>query len=279
VLSPAQGFFLNLSHMAIYVVLFIAGYTITRISNLLLTNSIERIIRPSIKASGIVMMGFGLWQGFDVFSAAWSPAGGIGLILLSSMLAVAVCCLGSYSENIRYTLLLDTLQWLKESPVAMFFIAGLIAADFIFIRPAIISLSPYAHLIEWAIICFIFWRIFSSLTGSLDKRHAAPVKETGWSKHVQQVDELFDEEFNKLTMLQEEYVYAGFRHDLMAYIKQMLMHNGLNDIEIGQAMLPIVEHTDRKVPWYAFWFWKNRILKENRQNRLKSLDETVLNTE
>ncbi len=214
---------------------------------------------------------------FGIAAVSWPPAHKLGIILLAAILAVVVSYLGFYSRKVDNPVIADALAWLKAAPAGKFFIGGLIAAYIIFIRPAIVSISPYAYLIEWVIVCIVGWRIFTGIKNSLQKRYSRPFKESPWKKHIQKVDDLVDEEFDKLVILQQDFIEGGPRRNLLAYLKQALITNGFKEDEIGQSLRPLIEHSERRIPWYAIWFWRRRYRKLNQSRRRQALDDTVKN--
>ena len=163
------------------------------------------------------------------------------MIFFVAVLASAISHLGNYGQNSNKLVLADASKWLKDGPAGKFFLGGLIAAYLIFIRPAIFSVFPYSYLIEWLIFCFLSWRIFSGVRGSLQKRYSVPLRESGWQKHIQKVNNLVDEDFLKLAILQKDYVETGFRRDLLEYLKQILLKNGTPDDEIRHTLSLIIE--------------------------------------
>jgi hypothetical protein len=221
------------------------------------------------------LIGYSLWRAFNLFSNSWSAAAGMGTVLFVAMLSVAFSHLGAYGEKAGNLFLADISRWIKSGPIGKVFLGGTLAAYVIFIRPAIFSFSTSAYLIEWLIFCFVAWLIFEATKGGLEKQYVVPLKESQWLKHVQKVDDLRDEDFNKIVVLQEDFVEGGTRRDLLLYLKQVLVDNGKNEAEIGESLHLIIEHSDRQVPWYVFGWWKRRILRQNRLTRRKSLDNTI----
>jgi hypothetical protein len=279
VLADTSGFLAGLSHISNNSILFFAGYTITSLAGLIKSKQLERQASPLITAIGQLMMGWGLWLSFETFRDNWSQATGIGTSVLSAMVAVAIANLGAYGVNSRYPVIADAADWLKSSPKGKFFIGGMIAVYFIFLRPTIFSHFAYAYLIEWLIICIISWRILAGIKGSLQKRYFQPLKEENWQKHIQKVDERVDEEFNKLVILQEDFIETGSRHDLLRYLQQVLVSNGLENGEIYYKLQSISDYSERKIPWYILGFWRRRIIKKYQQNRRKALNKTIVNLE
>jgi hypothetical protein len=210
---------------------------------------------------------------------SWPPAGKLGIVLLAAISAVAVSNFGFFSGKVDNPVIDDALGWLKAEPVSKFFLGGVIAAYIIFIRPAIGSISPYAYLIEWVIVCFAGWRIVASINNSLQTRYSRPYKESPWRKHIQKVDNLVDEEFDKLAILQQDFVEGGPRRNLLNYMKQIMVSNGFEEDEINRSLQPLIEHSEGKIPWYAIWFWRRHFLELNQNRRRQALDYTVNNLE
>jgi hypothetical protein len=277
VMGKAQNFLTDITHMTTAALLISGGYIIYSIARLLTETPRDRLISPAGSAVGVILMGCGVWQCLNCFSPSWPPAGGIGLIFLIAAVFMAFSDLGNYGQDVSNQILSDFSKWLKEGPTGKFFLGGFIAAYLIFVRPAIFSIFPYAFLVEWLVFCLISWRIFDSVKNFLRKRYSQPLKESGWQKHVQKVNDLTDEDFIKLAVLQKDYVETGTRRDLLEYLKQILVKNGLNEKEIGNTLRPIIEHSDIKSPWYCIGFLRRRFNRQNRHNRRLSLKDTMQN--
>jgi hypothetical protein len=266
-----------MGYIGFYWILFITGYTIGALSNFFKVNHRERQFSPAITALGQIIMGISLWAGLNLFVFDWSPAGGIGIIIFSAMTAAAISNLGYYGENSGSDFIAEISHWIKLSSTVILFIAGLIAAFFVFIRPAMYSHFTYAFIIEWLIICAIAWRIFATVKNHLKKRYVVPAIEDNWRKHIQKVENIADEEFCKLVMLQEEYIETGTRRDLLNYLERLLFYNGFDSDEINLKLRSIIEHNDKKVPWYLIGFWRRRLITKNQQERRKALNDTIEN--
>jgi hypothetical protein len=270
-----QWLLFEIRHSGPFAVLFFTGYTITRLSGLLKNNIAGSPKYPAVLASGQIIMGYSLWQAFATFSQYWAPINGVGLVFLAGLLALAVSALGEYGKYSGQPLLADASSWLNKGPVGKFFFGILIAAYFIFIRPAIVAATPWAYVIEWLIVCFIAWRIFSAVKRSLDNNYSLPFKETAWQSQRQEINELVSDDFNNLVKLQENFVDQSATGIMVSSLRHTLRNNYLDENEINQVLAMILEYRDRQIPWYAFGFWRRRILKRNRQNREQVLKSTI----
>jgi hypothetical protein len=274
-LSGSRALLDNLIRIPGYWVVIVTGYTLLEANVPVRFLLHTRAVAPLFSAAGYVLIGTGLWRNLAVFSSSWPAADGIGLVIFCTLLVLAATRLGWYGLAAANPLLADTARWLTAKPWEKILAGGLIAAYVIFIREALFDHISTAYLIEWLIFCVLSWRIFESIREGLEKRYVVSLKDSGWQKHVQRVEDLIDENFNKLVILQEDFVAGGSRQEILNYIRQLLVQNGQSEEEVVRSLRPIIEHNDRKVPWYAFDFWQRRIIKLNRLNRRKSLDDTI----
>jgi hypothetical protein len=270
-------FFSEMQHLSFFAILFFTGYTIIKLSELLKTTIAGSRAYPPDLSLGQIIIGYSLWQSFVVFSQSWSPSRGIGLILFIGMLTVAISNIGDYGKKSKNLIVANASNWLKLGTAGKFFLGSLIAAYFVFAQPAIIAITPWAYIIEWLIVCVVSWLIFASIRGSLENSYCLPVQETAWQKHEQEIDEFVDDDFNNLVIVQEGFVDQCAKDNLVAAFKQTLTNNNLNDNEINQMLAIINEYKDKKVPWFAFGYWKRQILKQNRKHRKQVLDSTLKN--
>lgn len=274
-LAGSRTFLDSLAHISAFLVIIIVGNTILKLAGVV-KYVLRRVnISPFFSMAGWMLIGLGLWRSFSVFSEIWPPFNGIGQVIFISITVLAVSYLGLYGLKSRNLLLSDVSQWLSSGPGEKFLVAGLVAAYVIFLRKALFAYISTGYLVEWLLFCILSWRIFESTKERLVKHFVVPVKETDWHKHIQRVDDLTDEDFSKLVILQEDYVAGGSRQEILLYLRQLLIQNGHNEEDISEILHPIIEHNDRKTPWYIFGYWKRRILRFNRWKRQESLKNTI----
>jgi len=275
--SRFQLFFTYMEQLRVFAVLFFIGYTIVKIADPIKLTPIGLRIYPLVLSIGQSLIGYSLWKSFSAFSQSWHPSEGFGLIIFIGMLAVAISNFGQYGQKSKYPIIADASNWLKTIPAGKFYLGALVAAYFIFLRQVLISMTPWAYIIEWLIICGISWYIFAKAKAGLENGYALPVKETAWQKHTQEISESVSDDFRKLVHLQESFILKSDKENLISWLQQTLRMNNLRDDEIDRLLAVIKEYKDQKVPWYAFSFWKRRILIKNHENRWGVLDKTIKN--
>jgi hypothetical protein len=278
-LDQYKWLFIEIQRLSIFSILFFAGLTVVRLSSLLKDTKWETRAYPAVLASGQIMMGIALWQSSAAFSQSWAPFKGIGLILFTGMLAVAISSAGNYGKKSRYPIIADISEWFKNGPTGKFFFGLLLAAYFIFLRPMIITATPWASIIEWLIVCIVSGIILFSIRMRLKDNYSLPVKESSWQAHVQEIDEFADEDLEKMVSLQQSFINLSSKGNLVELLQRILKENGLNEKEISNILAAISEYRDRKTPWFFFSFWKRRILRQNLKNRKQVLDNTIIKLE
>jgi hypothetical protein len=277
ILSGLQKFLSGLSEIDVYAVLFVFGATLARVCGLYKMQTREKYLGPLGISLGQLIMGFSLWRAVGYYGLYWKPSEGIGLVLMIGMSALALSTLGLLGDKTRYSLIADLCAWLRASPAGKFLGGAALAAYLIFLRPRLFKYVPYAFLIEWTLLCLIIWQIYRDIHNILRARHTAVPIETDWQKHVQQIDDLIDEDFSKIGLLQRDFVELGNRRDLLNYLKQVLLNNKLTDDQINEDLRDLIEYSDKKIRWYVIWIWRKRRVQNNLQNRKQALQNTIRN--
>ena len=252
VFSGLQKFLAGLMDIDVFAVLFVLGATLARVCGLYKSQTLERYIGPLGISLGQFIMGFSLWQTVGYFSIYWEPFEGIGLILMIGMSAVALSTLGLLGDKSEHTWIVDFSLWLKPLPATKFFLGAALAAYLLFIRPFLFKYVSSAFLIEWILLCLVAWRIYNVVKNILHTRHTVLPIEQNWQKHVQQIDDLIDDDFNKIGLLQRDFVELGTRRELLNYLKQVLVNNKLSNDQINVALGNLIEYSDKKIPWYVY---------------------------
>ena len=269
--------FSGLSEIAVFAVLFIFGSTLARICGLYKSHTAEKYVGPLGISLGQFIMGYSLWQSGISFSVYWRPFADIGLVLMAGLTAVSLSTLGLLGEKSRNALTADLCAWLRSSPVGKFFLGAALAAYIIFLRPLIFEHLPYAFLFEWVLLCMVAWWVYSKIVDLLGNRYTAVTLDTDWHKHIQQVDDLIDEDFEKIGLLQRDFVELGNRRGLLNYLRQVLRNNKLTDDQNNNVLRNLIEYSDNKIPWYNFWIWRKRKMNQNIENRKTALQCTINN--
>jgi hypothetical protein len=277
VFSGMQKFLAGLGQIDIFAILLVFGVTLTRVCGLYKMHTIERFFGPLGISLGQFIGGFSLWQSVAYFGINWKPFEGIGLVLMLGMSAVALSTLGVLGDKSSNEWVNDFCTWLKSSPSGKFFLGAALAVYQIFVRPLLFKYVSYAFLIEWILLCLITWRIYRDIHEILRAQHTATIVEQDWQKHVQQIDDLIDDDFNKIGLLQRDFVELGIRRDLLNYLKQVLLKNNLTETQINEMLTNLIEYSEKKIPWYIVWIWRKRKIKQNLENRRAALENTIGN--
>ena len=272
-----EGFLTGLSAAAGGAVLFILGRTASRLGEIYRITSWGKPLYPAANALGQFFTGLGFWRFLAAFSATWSPFSDIGLIIFAGVLAVAVANIGHYGEGSKNPFIADASAWLQRAATLEFFIGAFIATYILFVRPLIIDLFRYAAIVEWAIILFIGWRLFSGIKNGLKIRCAVEVHDTDWQKHVQLINSRQGGDFPQLGEMQAAFVEDGSRDALLIYLALLLHNNKTAPEEITRILHPLINHRDEKMPWFAFSREQRQIMKKNEQNRRLILGEIMAN--
>ncbi len=275
--SYLEGFLTDLSATAGYVVLFVFGRTVSKFADLSRELSWARPFYPPANALGQFFVGISLWQFVAAFSGSWSPLNKIGLVLFAGMLAVALTNIGNYGERSKNPFIADASLWLKHSLPFKFFIGAFIAAYILFIRPAIVGVFRYAPLVEWGIVCFLGWRLFSGIKSGIKIRCSVALQEADWQKHVQLISNLQGTDFPHLGEIQDVYIEDSSRDALLIYLTLLLKDNKVSLEEINRILHPLINYQDAKMPWFAFGWEQHRVLKQNEKNRRLNLGDIMAN--
>ena len=266
-----SGFLADLHTAAGLVVLFITGITISKLADIIIETNAGRVFSPLINALGQFLAGLAIWRFLAAFSSPGGVADKIGLVFFAGILALALSNAGHYGENSKNPFIADAALWLTSRQLLIFCIGAFIAVYVLFIRPAITDAFRYAAIIEWLIVCFIGWRLFSGIKNGLRLRYAVEVNETDWQKHVQLLNNLQGTEFPYLADIQDTFTAQGSRDSLLIYLALLLHNNKIPPEEIQRILHPLINYEDAKMPWFAFGWEQRRILKRNEVNRRQIL--------
>jgi hypothetical protein len=167
------------------------------------------------------------------------------------------------------------LGWLRDSFVAVVIITVMLVLYFVLVRPFIYVHFSYAYWFEWLIVCLAAGGILETVRERLKTNQSGPLLASDWYKHVQQVSEIDDEDFDKIVIYQADFVTNGVRRDFLLFARQLLLRNGITENEVGHILRRVIEYKDYKIPWYYLGFWKRRVLDQNLENRREAIIETI----
>ncbi len=272
-----KGFLADLSGASGWTVLLIAGITFTRIAEIYRRDGAEKFLHPVFNSLGQFFAGTGAWQFLAAFSGPKDVFSKIGLVIFAGMLGLALSNAGHYGKNSKNPFIADASQWLMHSGTVKFLTGALIATYILFIRPLIVAHFKYAVILEWLIICFLGWRLFSGIKNGIRTRSAVDVHEVDWQKHVQFINTLQGADFPQLREIQESFTEFGSRDALLIYLTLLLHNNKTAPEEITRILHPIINYHDAKMPWFAFGWEQRHVMKQNEIRRRLVLGEIMIN--
>lgn len=165
--------------------------------------------------------------------------------------------------------------WLRSSILTVSTIMVMAIFYFVCARPFIFYHFDHALLIEWLIVCIAAGGIFEMVRGRLKINQTGPLLESDWYRHVQQVHEIDDEDFDKIVIYQADFVANGARRDFLLFAHQLLLRNGMTENEVVRILRRVIEYKDAKIPWYYFGLWRRRALVQNLDNRREAMIGTI----
>jgi hypothetical protein len=119
--------------------------------------------------------------------------------------------------------------------------------------------------------------VLSALRNRLKSLHSLPLVELLWSKHRQTINLIADDDYNKMVVLQLDFIDSGSRRDLLVYLHRLLAANGVTEEEIGSYLQPLIEYSDIKKNRLYLSLFKKRITRDNRARRNYALEQTLNN--
>lgn len=268
----------TLQGSALYLALFWMGAGIYQVSSLLPPRKLsDPGYPPLLNMLSFSIIGFSFWKTLDLWSLQWASLKGLGFVIGLSLIIVGLTRLTAYITTPLTFWIGDALKWCLKYPVKLFWLSILILLYFVIARPRIFAISAYAYLIEWILICFLGYHILSLVKNSLKISYARSPLETIWRKHQQIVNNIPDDDFNRMVVLQEEFIQTGLRRQLLLFLKQLLVNNGIPESGASRLLQPIIEYNDVKARWYYRWFFKKRLIQGNRYRRIQVLEDSMDN--
>jgi hypothetical protein len=191
------------------------------------------------------------------------------------LIILALTRLAGYITSPLTSLVGDALQWGLKYPAKLFFLTIVVMCYFVFARPMIYAISAFAYLIEWVLICAVGYQILNLIKNHLKNHHSQPLRENYWKKHHQIVNEIADDDFNKMIILQQEFIDSGIRRNLLLFLRQLLLNNGVPESLINGTLQPVIEYNDAKRKWYHRWLFKNNLSRNNRYRRNQVMQDSM----
>jgi hypothetical protein len=258
-----------------YAVLIVAGVTICRLASIPAPGERWWAARPGGGAFSILVIGFSVWSIFMALAVLWGPLSGVGSVAFAGLGAVALAMLGAYGEGSSNPFLADLCRWAGRSQLGNFTMGFLLGGYIVFLRPVIMSVFPYGPVFEWALVCLVVWRIWSGVHYKLDHVYSAPLQISPWRRHVQRVERKVDEEFLNLSVMQRQFVEDGVKGPLLVHLTLLLGQNGIPRSQICYRLGPLIDCEAEPVPWFAFGWEQQRVMRRNQEKRRRILNQIM----
>jgi hypothetical protein len=275
-----RGFLIILSYISpSYAILIISIVVLRKVLSVFVDNFWEVRIVPFAIIAAEAFAGYSIWQSLFVYSDSWIDANKLGFVLYAGILALVVSDFSNYGKKVGNRFVIDISRWLSSTAasVVLILIGGFSAAYLLFIRTWIYSVTPLGFLFDWEVICLAIITVMIGLKIGLENTYSGPVTEVQWPKHSQKVNDIVDSNFNTVVKLQRDFVENGDRADILNYLNNVV--NQYQSKERANLKLQqIIDHTDKKTPWYSFatlGYWKRNVFRSNRQQRRLVMDTVV----
>jgi len=267
-----------LSSISVWLALFWLGCCLIHCSRFLRSaGGFKRYLTTLLSLAGFVVCGVTIWQTAGLLGplVQWLP--GAGQVLGVALMAVGISRLAGLALENSASIINEALVWLANSGAAVFWITLAAAAYYVYLRPLLYRISQYAYLIEWILFCIVGLIVLSALRNRLKSLHSLPLVELLWSKHRQTINLIADDDYNKMVVLQLDFIDSGSHRDLLVYLHRLLAANGVTEEEIGSYLQPLIEYSDIKKNRLYLSLFKKRITRDNRARRNYALEQTLNN--
>lgn len=265
----------QLKEIDVYVILFIMGITIYRLANLFEEEANALWAKPVTQASGLLLTGYSAYSILQPFGSFADQISMIGTSIFIGFSVGAVASLASYGKQSAIRFLADACHLAARHHLQISFLGAFLYSYFQIIRPYVTEEFQYAPLVEWGIVFLVVWLVYRGVKLQIKDRYSTPLKLSGWEKHAQQVDITDDPLFVRLEIIQKEFVERGRRQSFLVNLIVILHENGLELDDIGNALVPLINYQDMKIPWYAFFWDQKRVDSKNESARNKVLNDIM----
>jgi hypothetical protein len=261
----------ELQEIDVHVILFIMGITIYRLGNLFEEEVNALWAKPVTQALGLLLAGYSVYSILHSFGDIAEQIPIIGTSIFIGFSVGAVASLASYGKQSAIRFLADICHLASRHHLQISFLGAFLFSYIQIIRPYVTEEFQYAPLVEWGIVVLVVWLVYRSVKLQIKDRYSTPLKLSGWEKHAQQVDITDDLLFDRLKIIQKDFVERGRRQLFLVNLIVILHGNGLELDDIGNVLAPLINYQDTKIPWYAFFWDQKRINSNNEAARNKVL--------
>lgn len=237
--------------------------------------------QPIFSGVGVIIVGLALWEMMKTIymaihlTMATIPFVNIGSMFLMGFLAVTIALFSSYGRYLKEPVIMEISNWLAESQLRNFLIGSFFGFYFFLLRPIIVQAFFFAPIIEWSLVGLIMLRVYSGVKSKISEEYAPPLDIASWKRHVQKIGYRGDPDLEEIRYLQSLFVNEGVRDPILVFLTVLLAKNDYPQKGIAYLLHPLINYEDKGVPLIAFDWEKKRILKKNREARMKIMNAVM----
>jgi hypothetical protein len=265
--------FLLVPLLSLIVILFssnVASIAIERSSRKKVANKWLRILALSvffflISKSTIDNASIILPQGYvSLFYLSFSFAGGLLGLSLGSLFGLL--------EDTRAPRISSASKWISEGLTRNFVFGFFLTAYISFVRYPLIKLNPYVAIAEWVAVALAVAVVYINVKMVFEE-YDPDLENTGWRKHIQEVERETGDDFKHLTFVQEQFVNQGVKEPLLIYLTLLLRDLGKNEKQIIRTMAPLLHYREKKTSVFALPLVKENLKRRNKEFRKEILED------
>ncbi len=163
-------------------------------------------------------------QGYaTLFYLSFSFAGGLLGLSLGSLFGLL--------EDTRDPRISSASKWISEGLTRNFVFGFFLTAYISFVRYPLIELNPYVAIAEWVAVALAVAVVYINVKMVFEE-YDPDLENTGWRKHIQEVERETGDDFKHLTFVQEQFVNQGVKEPLLIYLTLLLRDLGKNEKQI-----------------------------------------------
>ncbi len=204
-------------------------------------------------------------QGYaTLFYLSFSFAGGLLGLSLGSLFGLL--------EDTRDPRISSASKWISEGLTRNFVFGFFLTAYISFVRYPLIELNPYVAIAEWVAVALAVAFVYINVKMVFEE-YDPDLENTGWRKHIQEVERETGDDFKHLTFVQEQFVNQGVKEPLLIYLTLLLRDLGKNEKQIIRTMAPLLHYRDKKTSVFALPLVKENLKRRNKESRKEILED------
>lgn len=272
-----KTFFTILQNSIIYIIILVSSITIYYIGSL---QKQKNIRIPSVLVA-VILSGFSVWGILTQFAAIWNVFNQLALISIAGFSLVSLSIASYFGTDSKSIPISTFCNWFVASQLRNYTIGVLIAVYLIYIRSFLLKSFAQAPLIEWLIIILILIRIYTGIKNHVDttfvNQETDLAQLQSWeTKHKQEITLTKYNELEDIVYYQRLFIETSEKTPLLVFLITILNENNIDQKTIAEMIHPLVSHTDKLIPYFAFSWEKKRVLKLNKKKRKEVLDKVLM---